>query len=126
MIPASGTVGFPVDGNVRIFLDGFDHRLRARLGEEYRLRDAKGALVSLEARIDGTMLTLAPRAHLHPGRRYTVERVFGYSEKGERLSDDERWQLAELGVRRRSWRGPATSSASAAAPHPPKGRRPRW
>jgi len=98
MIPASGTTGFPTDGQIRIFFDKFPPPLRQRMGEEYRLRDSVGALVPIATTADGTMLTLAPRSPLRPKSRYTIERVFAY-EGGSRLSDQERGLLAYLGER---------------------------
>jgi hypothetical protein len=107
MIPASGTTGFPTDGQVRVFFNGFPPALRQRLGEEYRLRDAAGTLVPIAASTQGTMLTLAPRSRLRPNARYTVERVFGY-EAGSRLSDQERGLIAYRGERQS--RGPSTGT----------------
>jgi hypothetical protein len=83
LLPASGTKAFPTDGRIRVFLTGFPPSLRARMGEEYRLRDGAGQLVPLDATTEGTMLTLVPRSTLRPRSRYTVERVFAY-ERGSR------------------------------------------
>jgi hypothetical protein len=102
MVPAPDTSGFPLDGTIRIFLRGFDPAVRARLGEEYRLREETGALIPITTRVDGTMLSLAPHARLRADTRYTVERVFAYTDRGERLIDSERWRLAEVGTR--TWR----------------------
>jgi hypothetical protein len=89
---ADGALDFPVDGNLRVLLYAFPPALRARMGEEYRLRDDTGALVPVVATVDDTVLTLAPDAPLRGDAQYVIERVFAYDADGVRLSDGERWE----------------------------------
>src|SRR5688500_10555573 len=104
--PARGTVGFPVDGSIRIFMHGYDEPLRTRIHREYRLAGPDRALVPLKHEVHDLMVVLTPGAPLRPNTRYVLERVFAY-DRGLLLSESERLELARGGrngvSQRRYW-----------------------
>lgn len=90
VVPADGATDFPVDGHLRIFLTGgYPEEIRARLGEEYRLRGPTG-LVPFDARLARTRLDLIPRTPLAPDTRYVLETVSAYDDQGWRMDDTMR------------------------------------
>jgi hypothetical protein len=103
VVPADGSVDFPVDGQVRIFLTGgYPAPLRARLGEEYRLIGPEGP-VAFTAAVEHTRLDLRPVAPLAPQTRYVLEAVFAYDAAGQRLDDEDRAARGPARTERRYW-----------------------
>lgn len=103
VLPADGTVGFPTDGAIRVFLTGgFPPALRAAMASEHRLRDEQGALVPMRSSVVGTRLDLIPEAPLRPSSRYTLESVFAYDAAGVRVDDTERLR-SDPAVLRGAW-----------------------
>lgn len=98
-LPGDGISNFPVDGAIRIFVSATSREIRQGLIEEYRLRDKAGSLVPLTGSVEQTMITLRSRSALSPLTRYVLERVYAFSERGDRLSDDDRLEIAQFTVR---------------------------
>ncbi|MBX3274684.1 MAG: hypothetical protein KF729_30740 [Sandaracinaceae bacterium] len=98
-VPAEGARGFPTDGTIRVFLTAFPEGARASVASEYRLRDARGALVPLRSEVVRTRLDLRPEAALRPDAEYTLEQVFAYAASGERVTDTDRARGRARGLR---------------------------
>jgi hypothetical protein len=96
-LPPDGFTDFPTDGVLRVFVSELPAMLSKPLLGEYRLRDGDGHLVEVEGSVDGRLLTFRPKAPFSPNTRYTIERVYAFSARGEQLSDTERWKLADRG-----------------------------
>ncbi len=102
VVPADGTTGLPVDGTVRVFLHAFPTALRQVLARDYRVVDANGVVVPLEAQLHGRRLDLRPTAPLRPGETYRVEQVFAFDPDGNKLTDSQHWLMTAPDVRRGS------------------------
>ncbi len=129
-LPADGAVSFPTDGVLRVFLYGFPRPLRGALSAEYRLTDAQGAEVALDASVTLTRLDLRPHTALRPHTRYTLSRLYAYDDAGTLMNDTERLMVsfdrylspsASAPSMRRAWfpevrfatgEGPATTHAA--------------
>ncbi len=95
-IPFDGTEAFPVDGTIRVFLDGgFSELHREAMAGEYRLVDEDGQEIELDSSVVRTRLDLTPRQPLKPNRRYILERVFAYDGRGVYVSDTHRLWSAQ-------------------------------
>ncbi|MBX7196125.1 MAG: Ig-like domain-containing protein [Sandaracinaceae bacterium] len=90
-LPADGARDVPTDVTIHVFLRTFTDGARQSLGAEYRLRDAAGALVPLDATVVSDRLDLRPRHALVAHRTYTLEHVFAFGTDGARLTDTERF-----------------------------------
>ena len=108
---------FPPDGTLRVMTTGFPDEVRERLGAEYRLRDARGRGVPLQARVVATRIDLRPRRLLRPGE-YVLESRVAYATDGRRVADAARLQGMEVRLawfpeaRFRVGRAPAPSTAT--------------
>lgn len=91
ILPADQAQDFPTNGKIHVFVTGgVPSTIKRALLDEFRLRDADGSLVELNGRVELTMLTLTPKSELRPKTRYSVERLYAYSQTGQQLSDDQR------------------------------------
>ena len=90
VVPGDGAKGFPVDGTIRVFLTAFPEPLRLALAQEYRLADAEGSVVPLDASVVATRLDLKPRTSLRPATRYVLEQLHAFDAGGVRLDDTQR------------------------------------
>lgn len=116
VVPNDGAADFPVDGTLRVFLGGFPVGVRPTLAAEYRLRDAAGSLLPLDATVVGTRLDLRPHARLSPSTTYTLEQIFAFDAAGTRLTDLER--MGSHGALRGIWYPVATFRTSAGVATP--------
>ncbi|MBI4815676.1 MAG: hypothetical protein HY791_05450 [Deltaproteobacteria bacterium] len=96
-IPLDGAVDFPTDGVIRVLFTAWPKEIRDEMASEYRIREAGGQWVTLKSRVDRTVLSLEPTRELRPNTRYSIERVSVFSDAGERLSDDQRLNIARWG-----------------------------
>ncbi|MBN8612115.1 MAG: hypothetical protein J0L92_16090 [Deltaproteobacteria bacterium] len=89
-VPRDGALEVPTDATIRVFLTHTSPSLRAQLGTEYQLRDARGALVPFDATVVSTRLDLHPRVALRANETYVLEQLFVFGPDGTRLDDEAR------------------------------------
>ncbi len=119
VVPPDGSIGFPIDGIIRVFVHEFSEPQRMAIAREYRLVDAKGTIVPLDASLLLTRLDLRPQAVLEPGARYTLEQLYAFDATGVLLSDEQRLRglIERTPGLRRAW-FPTVTFETDATPRP--------